>query len=92
MTESQGFRSDSYSDSRTDILRMIPQKPYRVLDVGCGTGNLGRSIKIKYNSYVLGLDSDLDSLSEAKSKIDDVFQVDLDKFQNSLSDFDLEGV
>ena len=90
MTESQGFRSDSYSDSRTDILRMIPQKP-RVIDVGCSTGNLGRSIKIKYNSYVLGLDSDLDSISEAKSKIDDVFQVDLDKFQNSLSDFDLKG-
>jgi len=89
MTESQRFRNDSYSDSRTDILRMIPQKPYRVLDVGCSTGNLGRSIKIKYNSYVLGLDSDLDSLSEAKSKIDDVFQVDLDKFENSLSDFDL---
>ena len=81
MTESQGFRSDSYSDSRTDILRMIPQKPYRVLDVGCGTGNLGRSIKIKYNSYVLGLDSDLDSISEAKSKIDDFFKLILISFK-----------
>jgi len=82
-------KHQSYSDSRIDILKIIPTTPSRVLDIGCSTGNLGRSIKDNFNSYVVGVDSDLKSLAEAKSKIDEAYHIDLDFFQNKFSNFDL---
>ena len=89
MIESGTQKNTSYSDARIDILKIIPTTPSRVLDIGCSTGNLGKSIKESYNSYVVGVDSDLKSLNEAKSKIDEVHHIDLDFFYNHFSDFDL---
>ena len=89
MIISDTSKHQSYSDSRIDILKIISTTPNRVLDIGCSTGNLGKSIKDNFNSYVVGVDSDLKSLTEAKSKIDEAHHMDLDSFQNQFSNFDL---
>ena len=48
MIESGTQKNTSYSDARIDILKIIPTTPNRVLDIGCSTGNLGKSIKESY--------------------------------------------
>lgn len=62
----------SYIGPRNDLLNMIPNKVERVLDVGCSTGNLGKSIKEKYSSEVYGIEVNKEMAKEAKKNLDKV--------------------
>ncbi len=49
----------------------------RVLDVGCGAGDLGEYLRSEKGCYVVGADYSSESLAVAKTKLDDVCQIDL---------------
>lgn len=73
-----------YTGPRPDVLALMPDRPSRVLDVGCGAGQLGASIKEKWETaFVAGVDNDPVLVGEAQRHLDQVFQVDL----NSASPF-----
>lgn len=62
----------SYIGHRNDILRLVPQRTEKVLDIGCSIGTLGQDIKAKTNAEVIGIELDTDMAEIAKQKIDQV--------------------
>ena len=67
-----------YTGYRPDILRLMSGSPSRVLDVGCGAGALGASIKQKWpDAIVVGIDNDPQLLASAAIQLDKVIQCDL---------------
>jgi len=47
-----------YSQKRDDILSLIPPDCRRVLDVGCGYGQLGKAIKERNNALIYGIEKE----------------------------------
>ena len=66
-----------YSNINEAVLRNVP-KGSTVLDVGCGSGILGAELK-KKGCTVYGLDYDVESLQIAKTRLDYVMRVDIEK-------------
>ena len=71
----------SYTGLRDDILRLIPGKARKILDVGCSIGGLGEQIKQKIRSEVevVGIDLDEQMAKVAKEKLDQVIIGDVEK-------------
>lgn len=67
-----------YTGPRPDVLRLICRPPRRVLDIGCGGGGFGQSVKDRWPAaVVVGLDGDASLLAEAAPRLDQVLRVDL---------------
>lgn len=64
--------------TRPEILSRIPLIAQRILDVGCGTGSLGRALKQRQNCAVHGIESNPDAAKEAEKNLDTVYLQDLD--------------
>ena len=91
---SAGVRSDSlnddkyYSYERPEILSRIKEYPIRVLDVGCGNGALGSSIRKKYpKCNVIGIEFSENAVNNAVNKLDEVLILNL----NELNPDDIKG-
>lgn len=52
-----------------------------VLDVGCGYGALGETIKSK-NNYVVGLELDEKAIEVSRNRLDEVYKADIVDFEN----------
>jgi SAM-dependent methyltransferase len=50
------------------LLSLVPPTARRVLDVGCASGYLGRELADRLSCEVYGIDSDADSIDEARDK------------------------
>jgi len=63
-----------HSHARPEVKDLVLANgmPKRVLDVGCGTGNLGASLKAAGVEYVAGIEVDKEAVEEAKTKLDSV--------------------
>jgi methionine biosynthesis protein MetW len=60
------------------IISMIG-KGWRVLDVGCGVGNLGRYLKENFDCYVIGIEIDEDAAKIARKFYDEVIVGDVEE-------------
>lgn len=76
----------SYIGPRNDIVKLIPNRFKRILDVGCSTGVLGESIKREIDAEVIGIEVDEEMANIAKEKLDCVIVCDVDKI-NLLDHF-----
>ena len=82
--------SGYYSNSREDVLNIIPNSPKNVLELGCGEGTFGKLLKQKFNCEVTGIDISERAIIQAKKNIDCVYKANIDKFDFSqLGKFDL---
>jgi ubiquinone/menaquinone biosynthesis C-methylase UbiE len=75
---------DDYRSYPDDVIKKIiklgqisPRK--KVLDIGCGTGNISQQIKNKINADLIGIDASPDMLKVAASKHLEVVLSDIDK-------------
>lgn len=72
-----------------DLLPFIPAVARSVLHVGCGDGSLGEQIKQRQRCRVVGIETNRDSVSTAKRRIDDVYIGELPHVVSILEeDFD----
>lgn len=62
-----------YQLVRGEMLVFLPNNAKRVLEVGCGAGNFAKSIKIKNNAEVWGIELMDDEAKRASEIIDKVF-------------------
>jgi methionine biosynthesis protein MetW len=74
---------DSYRSYPDDVIRKIIKlgrisRGKRVLDLGCGTGNIARQIKNNVDADLVGVDVSLDMLKVAKGKSLEVVRTDID--------------
>jgi SAM-dependent methyltransferase len=62
------------------LLKLVPPEVERLLDIGCNTGEFGRSLKSSRHVEVWGVEPDLQSAGVAKERLDrviaDYFQQD----------------
>lgn len=65
------------NDSWFKIDPFIPEGS-KILDVGCSSGNLGKSLKSDKSAYVVGVDIDRDDVKKAKQVLDEAHEVDLE--------------
>jgi 2-polyprenyl-3-methyl-5-hydroxy-6-metoxy-1,4-benzoquinol methylase len=67
-------KKDNYYDfERHDLLQFIPPDLHTYLDIGCGSGNLGKIIKQRQNCQVHGIELDKQAALIAESKLDKVY-------------------
>lgn len=65
-----------YHSKRPDLLDKVPHNVKRVLEIGCGAGVLGGSIKKEYGAYVAGIELIPEAVSEARQRLDRVIHGD----------------
>lgn len=70
-----------YSLVRPEIIAMIPQECFSVLDIGCGTGALGRHLKGKGVAEVCGIELSHTATLEAMQVLDRVIEGDVERIE-----------
>lgn len=72
-----------HSHARPEVLALVPRWAERVLDIGCGTGELGAALKARQQCYVAGLEQDRVAARDARANLDFVLwgdvETDLDR-------------
>lgn len=73
-----------------EILRRIPENATHILDVGCGSGALGKAIKTKQKCWVVGIERDPNLSLRAEERLDEVINKDAEKItiQDLKGEFD----
>ena len=70
-----------YLASRPEMRRLVPPGARRVLDVGCGVGNLGAALKLERDVEAHGLELFPDAAADARRRLDSVVVGDLDRLE-----------
>ncbi|MES2789462.1 MAG: glycosyltransferase [Planctomycetota bacterium] len=71
-------KEDCYFEwERPDVLALIPTTARHVLDLGCGGGRLGGSLKARQTCTVWGVERDAAAAARAQTRLDQVLQADL---------------
>jgi methionine biosynthesis protein MetW len=83
MTDTAEF-NPSYVGLRRDILRVLPDSPGRVLDVGCATGELGAYLRNERGAEAWGIETDPAMADVARPRLNGVWVADLNA--DSLAD------
>lgn len=88
---------DSYRSYPDELIKRIVElgrisRGKKVLDLGCGTGNISQQIKNNIDAYLVGLDISLDMLTVARSKSLEVIRTDLDNRQLPFHDSSFDTV
>lgn len=72
--------SHYFSASRPEVAEMVPESAMRILDIGCGYGNLGALLKEKKpGRVVVGVEMDAMAANIAAMSLDDVIMGDINK-------------
>lgn len=75
-----------YSHVRPEILQLVPISATRILDVGCGAGVLGASIKSRQAAEVHGVELMSDAASKAGSYLDRIWNLPIESALPELAD------
>ena len=87
--------SEYFSLEREIIIKKICGKDLTILDVGCGSGELGEALKKKTNSVVYGVELNEKAYKSACLKLDHVFHANIEThniaFEKNYFDFIVLG-
>lgn len=59
-----------YASDRLDMITLIPDDVMRVLDVGCGHGNMAKRLKSERDIEVIGIEKEGRAVNTAKDNVD----------------------
>ncbi len=81
-TAGAGAQDRSYfAHARPEVMALVPETARYVVDVGCGAGRLGEAIKARQNAHVVGIELDPGAASEARRRLDEVFEGDVERLE-----------
>ena len=72
-------REDYYECPRREMLEFIPESALRILDVGCGSGTFGRSLKQIRGAVVWGVEAHKNAAEQAATALDHVVHAPFDE-------------
>lgn len=74
-----------FQNARPEVAALVPPTARRILDVGCGAGALGASLKARSRkTKVYGLEGNGEAAAQARKLLDGVVEVDLDRMDAPL--------
>jgi SAM-dependent methyltransferase len=76
-------RLAAYGGDRPEVRAVVPAGVRRVLDLGCAMGAVGEALKRERGVEVLGVESDPAFAAEARLRLDDVVEADIQEFLES---------
>jgi 2-polyprenyl-3-methyl-5-hydroxy-6-metoxy-1,4-benzoquinol methylase len=76
-----------YNNPRPEMLELIPDSAKRILEIGCGNGSFGASIKRNKEVHYTGVDIFPDSIASAAVQLDEAI---LANIENDELPFELE--
>jgi SAM-dependent methyltransferase len=73
-----GSRPTAYNDQdRPEVAALVPAQCQRILEIGCGTGQLGRLLKAR-GHHVTGIELVPEAAAEARGWLDEVVTADVE--------------
>jgi methionine biosynthesis protein MetW len=90
LSDLRSLRAYAYENPRPEVAALVPAQARRVLDIGCASGALGGGLRERGGIEVVGLEADPDYAADARRRLDQVVEADLDTFDgwDSLGRFD----
>lgn len=67
-----------YQCSRPEVAALVPQRAERILDIGCGAGQLGRHLKQRQQCWVSGIEVVEAVAEQARAVLDEVLVGDVE--------------
>ena len=61
-----------YEFARPDVLELVPDSARRVLDLGCGSGNLGAALRTRQQAHVTGIELNPRAAAVASQQLNEV--------------------
>ncbi|HXL01706.1 MAG TPA: methyltransferase domain-containing protein, partial [Candidatus Atribacteria bacterium] len=81
---SEGKSLIYYSYSRPEIQALIPSSAKKILDIGCGAGELGKALKERQDCEVTGIEIVPEVADKAREKLDKVIVGDIEEIIDDL--------
>jgi SAM-dependent methyltransferase len=76
---SNGKPQNYFSGCNERLLRAVPTSARRILELGCGEGNLGAALKkLDPERTVFGVERDAEAADKAATRLDQVFTLDIE--------------
>lgn len=69
-----------FQHTRPDVLGLIPFGARRLLDVGCGAGALGQTVRARQECFYCGIEPDDQAAAEAHRRLDRVYHTTIERF------------
>ncbi|MBI5237012.1 MAG: class I SAM-dependent methyltransferase [Deltaproteobacteria bacterium] len=89
----EGEKSQTYyHHSQQEMLRFVPQGISTILDIGCGAGEFGHTLKTERNAEVWGIELVPDVARKAANKLDRVSAGNIETDEISLPDGYFDGI
>ena len=80
MGGADSVRHGYHDINRPELVELVPLDAKNILDLGCGTGLLGRALKNRQRCHVTGIELSKDAAAAAEQNIDAVFNDNLNRF------------
>lgn len=75
-----------FSNPRQDIVKLLPEKIHRVLEVGCGSGETLNIIKSKFpDSQTVGIELSEKAAELASKRVDVLKNLDIEQNESRLT-------
>ncbi|KKK49818.1 hypothetical protein LCGC14_3131220 [marine sediment metagenome] len=78
------MRAGYFDLKRPEILKLIPTKAKSILDLGCGTGTLGKIIKERQPCQVTGIELNKEAVKTARKNLDICIHDNLNRYDPTL--------
>ena len=85
MGKADSIRKGYHDLLRREILELIPSTAKRILDLGCGAGNLGKALKRRQDCTVCGIELNKEAAEIARTNLDGVWTDNLNRFDPTFS-------
>lgn len=86
------MKSSYYEFERPELLELIPKDSVYILDVGCGAGILGATIKKRQHAVVYGVELTKEASELAAEKLDRVWNASIEDALNDIHDGTLDCI
>tara|TARA_R110000868_G_scaffold376770_1_gene641855 strand:+ start:2389 stop:7095 length:4707 start_codon:yes stop_codon:yes gene_type:complete len=77
---------------RPEVVALIPQSAQNVLDLGCGTGRLGETVKQRQSAHVTGVELDGLAARDACTRLDRVVQNNIETLSKEFSEGEFDCI
>ena len=84
MSDSLRLKPGYHNLLRREILELVPPQASAILDLGCGTGELGKAVKTRQKCFYAGIELSKEAAGIASNSLDRVWQDNLNRFDPSF--------